>query len=44
MKEPKKFEIIEEDVCIVHGKDNKEERKAAFLKAEKQIRKQQKLW
>jgi hypothetical protein len=29
----------------VHGNDNKEEKKAAFFfKAEKQIRKQQKLW
>jgi hypothetical protein len=44
MKVPKKFEIIEEDVCMVHGKENKETRKAPFLKAEKQIRKQQKLW
>jgi hypothetical protein len=31
MKEPKKFEIIEEDVCMVHGKENKEERKASVF-------------
>jgi hypothetical protein len=29
---------------MVNGKENQEERKAAFFKAEKQIRKQQKLW